>query len=408
MHAVYHEFSERPLSDSCWSTSTGPDGRIYIACCIEHTGGGTATIVRPRPDGTPEYLFDMDEVTGDRRDSGRATQCKVHYSFVPDPEKDLVWCATHLSGPPIGENRYNPWASWHDPVRAFRGAYLVGWDVKRDRVVHSTLMIPKEGCRCLAFDAKRRVMYALTYPRDHLVRYDLARGELTDLGRLGSVNAQCLFLDRRGRVHTIADRGRVLRYDPEVGRIEELPWTWPVEPCQTAWHAVVYDACEDPSTGAIYGIPWKARPHLARFWPEDGPHGRLEDLGPVSQACDPRRHVSVNLNHVGGLVFAGDGRLHYVKAVWQAGLEHRRLKRTAMPGDTRAVLCAYDPRSGTHSEVGDLSGGAGPDMYIARGARGADGALCFGKICARPAGYFHVRLPDVAAAPTSSCLRMWG
>ncbi len=217
MHAVYHEFSERPLSDSCWSTSTGPDGRIYIACCVEHTGGGTATIVRPSPDGTPEYLFDMDEVTGDRRDSGRATQCKVHYSFVPDPEQNLLWCATHLSGPPIGEKRYNPWASWHDPVRAFRGASLVAWDVKRDRVAHSALIIPKEGCRCLAFNAQRRVMYVLTYPRDHLVRYDLARGELTDLGRLGSVNEQCLFLDRRGRVHTVADRGRVCVTIPSLG-----------------------------------------------------------------------------------------------------------------------------------------------------------------------------------------------
>ncbi len=127
----------------------------------------------------------------------------------------------------------------------------------------------------------------------------------------------------------------------------------------------------------------------------------------MSQACDPRRQVGVNLNHVGGLVFAG-GRLHYVKAAWRAGLEHRRYKRAETPGDTRAVLCAYDPRSGQHSELGDLSGGAGPDMYIARGARAADGTLCFGKICARPAGYFHVRLPEVTAAPASLCLRMWG
>ena len=46
MNWKYHEFTERPLSDSCWSVQTGPDGRIYIACCTEHTGGETATVVR--------------------------------------------------------------------------------------------------------------------------------------------------------------------------------------------------------------------------------------------------------------------------------------------------------------------------------------------------------------------------
>ena len=43
---TYLEFTERPLSDSCWSVQTGPDGRVYIACCCEFTGGQSATLVR--------------------------------------------------------------------------------------------------------------------------------------------------------------------------------------------------------------------------------------------------------------------------------------------------------------------------------------------------------------------------
>lgn len=85
---TYHGFAERPLSDPCSSTSTGPDGRVCIACCIGHTGGGTA-----------EYLFGLDKVTGDLRDSECATQCKIHNSFVPDPERNFMRCAVHLSGP---------------------------------------------------------------------------------------------------------------------------------------------------------------------------------------------------------------------------------------------------------------------------------------------------------------------
>jgi len=146
----YLEFSQRPLSDACWSVQTGPDGRVYIASCTEHTGGESATVVRyNEATDALEYLFDLDEVTGDLRDSGRATQCKIHYSFVPDVATEQIHAATHLSGPPIGEKHYNPWASWNDPRRAFRGAYLVSYDNRSEGVTESRLMIPKEGCRCL-------------------------------------------------------------------------------------------------------------------------------------------------------------------------------------------------------------------------------------------------------------------
>jgi hypothetical protein len=71
------------------------------------------------------------------------------------------------------------------------------------------------------------------------------------------------------------------------------------------------------------------------------------------------------------------------------------------------VLCAFDPRRGTQEELCDLVGGAGPDMYVARGARDASGAFCFGKIMAKPAGYYRVRLPGPAPAGPVP-LRMWG
>ena len=92
----------------------------------------------------------------------------------------------------------------------------------------------------------------------------------------------------------------------------------------------------------MYTVPWKARPHLARFWPDEGPFGRLEDLGALTQASDPRRPIGVNLDHVGGLVFGHDGYLYYVKSTW--------VRRDALPRDRRryrrgaaAVLCRMRP-----------------------------------------------------------------
>jgi len=406
----YHEFSERPLSDSCWSIQTGPDGRVYVACCVEHTGGQTVTVVRYNEEtDSPEYLFDMDEVTGDRRDSGRATQCKIHYSFVPDPENDILYAATHLSGPPKGETSYNPWADWHDPVRAFRGSYLAAYDTRRDCVRDAVLMIPREGCRCLCIDVDRQRLYAVTYPRDHFVIYDLRRRELIDKGRLGSVNSQCLFIDRRGRVHTVIDTGQMIRYDPESDRLSALPLFYGHEPCQTPWHGVIYDAVADPAEQAVYFVPWKSRPHLMRFWPEDGPDGRLEDLGTITQASDPYAPISVNLNHVGGLVFGNDGFLYFVKGAWQAP-PGKRVTRSDLPiDDTRAVLSRIDPVSLVQEDLCTLALGAGMHHYVSRAARDPDGNFYFGKIHAKPAGFYRVQVDsDKAVRPNRDWLRYWG
>ena len=404
MNWKYHEFSERPLSDSCWSVQTGPDGRIYIACCTEHTGGETATVVRlDEATDTLEYLFDLDEVTGDLRDSGRATQCKIHYSFVPDREKGLIHAATHLSGPPKGEASYNPWASWNDPARAFRGAYLISYDTAATVVTESRLMIPKEGCRCLALDERRRVLYAVTYPRDHFVSYDLASGRLTDHGRIGSINTQCIFLDAIGRAYLFDDSGRMLRFDPDRQRLEELPHLYPHAAYQSAWHGVLYDAVADPRSGAVYMVPWKGHPHLARFWPMEGATGRLEDLGPVTQDRDPREVMSVNLDHVGGLVWGADDKLYLVKAEWSG-------KSTVCCGEsTSSILMRFDLECGTWERLGALFGGNGSNHYVSRGALSARGNMVFGKILAKPAGVYRVTLPNQPLKLQSDqFLRLWG
>ena len=42
----WYPFSKHPNSDSCWSLSVGPDGRIYSAACSELTPGETVKVVR--------------------------------------------------------------------------------------------------------------------------------------------------------------------------------------------------------------------------------------------------------------------------------------------------------------------------------------------------------------------------
>ncbi len=407
--AAFYSFGScSPLADSCWSLHTGPDGRVYAAACVEHSPGQTATVVRYN-DATDSLdpLFDMDEATGDLRDSGRATQCKIHYSFAPAARSGLLYAATHLSGPAKGARFYDAWAGWHDAAHGFRGAYLVAWDTRTDEVVRSELMIPHEGCRCLCLDEERERLYAVTYPRDHFVIYDLARQELRDVGRIGSVNTQALFLDRKHRVFLTNDRGRFVRYDPAADRLEELPVHIPYDWFQDGWHGVLYDAVADPEEDCVYAVPWMVAPRLMRYWPADGPHGRVEDLGPVTQACDRHHPVSMSLEHVGGLVFGCDGWLYFVKATWSPGSERNMDFRHAV--DVRGVLMRMDPKTLVQEEAGVLERPDGSSGYVSRGARDRHGHLYFGHVGKVPVGLFRVAMPAAArAADAHLPLRPWG
>src|SRR5271166_7137013 len=76
----FYPFTQHPDSDTCWSLSVGPDGRIYAAACAESVPGGIVKPVRynEQRDGL-DYLFDLAEKVDDPGDSGRATQCKINY-----------------------------------------------------------------------------------------------------------------------------------------------------------------------------------------------------------------------------------------------------------------------------------------------------------------------------------------
>ena len=408
--ATWYPFDEHPNSDSCWSLSTGPDGRIYAAACCEHLPGETVKIIRYNEQtDAVGVLFDMDKMVDDPRDSGRATQCKIHYSFVPSTSDGVLYMATHLSGPPIDQPAYSPWRSWHDPERCFRGSALLAFDTRTDEVLWWDTLIPREGCRCLLHDEDRRLLYALSYPRDHLIVYDLETRRRRDLGRIGSVNSQVLFLDKKHRVWTTSDYGRLVRYDPEQDRIETSPCVLPHnEQFQTGWHSVLYDAVASPGGECIYAVTWIAHPRLMRIRPDEGNWGRVEDLGPATQDRDPTLPTCMGVDHCGGLVFAADGQLYYAASRWRDP-EYNPLPDGGK--DREGVVWRMNPETLEREEVALLERPDGFAQYVPRGAVDHNGDLFFGHCAggAKPVGLFKVTLPDARKRPNAHLpIRMWG
>lgn len=405
---TWYPFTGHPDADTCWSVSTGPDGRIYAAACAESVPGGVVKVVRynEKTDAL-DYLFSVDEMVDDPGDSGRATQCKIHYSFAPSMSDGILYMATHLSGPPIDQPAYSPWRSWHDEKRCFRGSALLAFDTRTDRVLWWDTLIPKEGCRCLLHDEQRHLLYCLSYPRDHFIIYDTVTRKRRDLGRIGSINAQTLFLDRRHRVWTTDDDGRLVRYDPQKDRLERSPFVLPHDPqFQTGWHSVFYDVAAAPDGESVYAVTWIAAPRLMRIWPDVGEWPKVEDLGPATQKRDPSIPYDTFVDHCGGLVFAGDGKLYYVASRWHDPVHN------PMPQDghqREGVVWRLDPDTLRREEVAVLQHPTQPAQYVSRGAVDHNGDLFFGNVGTKPVGIFKLNMPAERKKPNAHLpIRMWG
>lgn len=408
LKSTWYSFSEHPPSDSCWSLSVGPDGRIYAASCCESAPGETVKVVRYNEEtDSLNYLFDMDKMADDPRDSGRATQCKIHYSFAPSMHDHVMYMASHLSGPPIDLPSYSPWNFWHNEERCFRGSALLAFDTSNDKVLWSDTLYAKEGCRCLLHDEERGLLYSLSYPRDHLFVYDIQRRKSRDLGRIGSVNSQALFIDKRHRVWTTSDYGHLIRYDPQKDRMESSPYVLPHNPTyQTGWHSVFYDVAPAPEGDCVYAVTWIAHPRLMRIWPEEGEWGIVEDLGSTTQDRDLTLPENTFRDHCGGLTFAADQQLYYVASRWRDPVYN------PMPDarwEMEGVIFALNPQTLEREQVGILERPDTYAQYVSRGAVDHNGDLFFGSVSPSPVGLFKVKMPEDRKKENAHLpIRMWG
>lgn len=403
MNIRFLPFEKLPYSDSCWSLIEGPDERVYAAGCAEHAPGGTAYVVRYDPiAGDLEYMLDVATAVGEDPRNGRATQCKIHYSMIIDDE-GIMYGATHLSGPAVGEVRYNPWSTFNDPRRSYVGARLFAYDCGAEEVLWTDTLIPWEGCRCLALDRDRHCLYAVGYPRDHFYRYDLDSRERLDAGRIGSVNPQAIWFDGKMRAYTTGDDGRIVCFDPESQRLVDTDLHVPVAPYQSGWHSVVYDVVRVPGTDEVVGVSWNVDPRLFHFIPGDAPgEGRVRDLGPAGPGIEGHGPRGLNTDHAGGLVFLANGDLLYGASRPGDGGDH---------WGRACVLKRMDIETGESEEICELVTEEDRRIgYVSRAARIGSRHLVFGAIGPRPTGIVHVELPeDLAAGPNQQTpRRIWG
>lgn len=384
-------FDHLPVHDACWSLITGVDGSLYIGVCGEMTGGLSAFIASYDPKTQKiDYHLEIADVLGFSPSSGEAPHAKVHYSLVTDNE-GILYGATHCTGAPLGDWMWRPWNCWTHPVKHFRASGLFAYDLRKKTVFFTDWLLSHEGTRCMAISSKRRKLYGISYPRNHFFVYHLETHQLSDLGRIGSINPQCIFLDREEHAYTTDDYGNIIRCNGDRDALESMGVQIPHASFRNGFHNVPYDVTPAPDGESVYGVTWTFGERLFCYHFKEN---KLVDFGKAyGKEVDEWFHI-IN-SHVGGLVFGPDNRLYFAANLPVAA------------GKSSPHLIVFNPDNGKREIVGEITYNGKPADHISRAAADFDGNLYFAEVGNRPTKLFKY---EGAAGKTGGLktMRYWG
>ena len=382
-------FKELPEHDTCWSLITGVDGKLYIGVCGEMTGGMSAYVASYDPvDGKAKYLIEIASALGVPPDNGQGSHSKVHYCLTQDHDGTL-YAATHCTGAPVGDWIWRPWNCWTHPQKQFSGSGIAVFKPDGE-LIFSEIFLPNEGSRCMALATERKKIYGISYPRDHFFVYDLKKRKVRDLGRIGSINPQCIFTDYIENAYTTDDFGRIIKCDADSEDLSEvgvqIPYTW----FRNGFHNTLYDVTPAPDGKSVYGVTWAWGERLFRY---DFVKNRLHDYGKAygEENCEWDHIIH---SHSGGLVFGSDGFLYFAANV--------KTEEKSIPH-----LIKMNPETGERENLGVFHHNGTPADHISRAVSDVEGNLYFAETGNTPTKLFKYT-PEKKGKTEMKTRRVWG
>lgn len=196
----------------------GPDGKVYVGTAIY---GGSAHLVRFDPRAKRwDDIFNAHALTREQG-AGLDSQSKFHAKIVVDGD-GVVWAATKqgneefVNRPEYGENE-----------TGYPGGHLFAFHPRTGQVVDHGILMKQEGLMGGVCDPARKRLYYMSFPRGHLLIYDIAGNTVRDMGYAGPA-ARYMVIDRRGRIFaqgagpTGAKTPYLYMYDPVTDRLSQL------------------------------------------------------------------------------------------------------------------------------------------------------------------------------------------
>jgi outer membrane protein assembly factor BamB len=290
-----------PNGDSAITSLTvAPNGNVYGATSGKHS-----------------YLFVLNPRHGYVQPLGMIPDATAITHALVVANSGEVYIGTSPRGHLL---KYVPHDEDDQPIRIMESCALTDLGVA----------IQGETLSALAIDREAKVIYGLTSPNAHFIKYDIVGGSFTDAGVVAKSKpegekfetrkmfSQMLALDASGNVYASGENGFLYKFDPAKQTLEKLPLQAPAIPGRERWTQV---ECflTDPG-GLIYG--GTSDGYLFRF--------------------DPAKLTVTNLGkpllapEITGLALAPDGKIYGVGGSDQ----------------DMARLFSYDPAEGAYNLLG--------------------------------------------------------
>ena len=158
--------------------SSASDGKIYYVLCSQLMDVAGQMYSFDPKSSQIEHLGDLTEICGEK-DMKVVAQGKSHVNYVESNGK--LYFATHLGYYSIIDGMEKTGVPTGD-YKAYRGGHLLAYDMKTKTFEDLGIGPNKEGIITMNMDAKRGLIYGLSWPTGYLFRYDVAKKEMKDLG----------------------------------------------------------------------------------------------------------------------------------------------------------------------------------------------------------------------------------
>lgn len=259
--------------DVVYGLARGSKGEVYLAASNEFSPGLCAVVYAFNPvTGNFRTVIDIQAATGFQPSSGRMPHSKIHLCLNASRDGRAFAC-THFTAPGIGQTDFEPIAAYRE---LFEGCCFLEYRPSEDRVENHGRLLVGEGARISCYDDVHQQYYFLSYPRNHLYRYDCRRRSLHDLGRMGQENSFGLEVDDEGNVYTSDDLGQVLVYDFVKDRLEATELFLPLPGGRRPNGNYIRRMTKAPD-GCFYGFANKG----GHFFRIDPKRRALTDLGVI-------------------------------------------------------------------------------------------------------------------------------
>lgn len=228
-----HYYSGFPLAHDTYNAiSAASNGKIYyvLSSQSEETGG-QMYVYDPETDKT-SFVADLTDACGEKG-QGAISQGKSHVRFYESNGK--LYFATHVGYYEMIDGMERLPVNAPEGYKLYPGGHILSYNLSDEKFEDLALAPSGEGIITLEMDRERGQIYCITWPTGYFLHYNVATGELKNLGPVSvkgeagipgddyRVLCRSMFIDSRdGTVYYSTSEGDIYSYNGASGVIKKV------------------------------------------------------------------------------------------------------------------------------------------------------------------------------------------